>query len=187
MLMFGFFVFGVSTLMLSHLNLGIGMNSVIVPNILNGFAGGFVFVPLTTMAMGRLQKQEIGNAAGIYNLVRNIGGSVGIATATALLVREGQIHQNYLAARVGPNDVAAAGAAAALQAQMHAAGAAPATAHAMALAAMYRSLQQQASLMAYVDGFRLLGYLALVCVPLILLFQGVRKRSGESRALALEE
>ena len=63
MLMFGFFVFGVSTLMLSHLNLGIGMGSVVIPNILNGFAGGFVFVPLTTMAMGRLARQEIGNAA----------------------------------------------------------------------------------------------------------------------------
>jgi MFS transporter, DHA2 family, multidrug resistance protein len=185
MLMFGFFVFGVSTLMLSHLNLGIGMGSVVIPNILNGFAGGFVFVPLTTMAMGRLARQEIGNAAGIYNLVRNIGGSVGIATATALLVRNGQIHQNYLAAHLGATDPIAAASAAALQAQMHAAGASASTAHAMALGAIYRSLQQQAALMAYVDAFRMLGYLALLCVPFILLFQGVRKRTG--RAISVEE
>ena len=52
-----------------------------MPNFINGFAGGFVFVPLTTMTMGRLRKQEIGNAAGIYNLMRNIGGSVGIAAS----------------------------------------------------------------------------------------------------------
>ena len=185
MLMFGFFLFGASTLMLSHLNLGIGMGSVVIPNILNGFAGGFVFVPLTTMAMGRLARQEIGNAAGIYNLVRNIGGSVGIATATALLVRRGQIHQNYLAAHIGATDPAAAASAAALQAQMHAAGASSSTAHAMALGAIYRSLQQQASLMSYVDAFRMLGYLALLCVPFILLFQGVRKRTG--RAISVEE
>lgn len=185
MLMFGFFLFGASTLMLSDLNLGIGMSSVVIPNVLNGFAGGFVFVPLTTMAMGRLQKQEIGNAAGIYNLVRNIGGSVGIATATALLVRKGQIHQNYLAAQIGAGDPAAAASVAALQARLHAAGAAPATAHAMAMGALYGNLQQQASLMAYVDGFRLLGYLALICVPFILLFQGVRRPKG--RTISIEE
>jgi DHA2 family multidrug resistance protein len=183
LLMFGFFVFGASTLMLSHLNFGIGMNSVILPNVLNGFAGGFVFVPLTTMAMGRLQRQEIGNAAGIYNLVRNIGGSVGIATATALLVRRGQIHQNYLAGSLTATDPAAAGSVAGLQAVLHAAGADPVTAHTMALGAIYRSLQQQASLMAYVDSFRLIGYLSLLCVPLILLFQGVRKRVGRSSAI----
>jgi DHA2 family multidrug resistance protein len=183
MLMFGFFVFGVSTLMLSHLNLGIGMTSVVVPNILNGFAGGFVFVPLTTMAMGRLQRQEIGNAAGIYNLVRNIGGSVGIATATALLVRRGQIHQNYLAANIGATDPVAASSAAGLTGALHVAGADPVTAHQMALGAIYRDLQQQASLMAYVDSFRLLGYLALLCVPFILFFQRVRKPAGGSMSI----
>jgi DHA2 family multidrug resistance protein len=185
LLMFGFFVFGVSTLMLSHLNLGIGMSSVVMPNILNGFAGGFVFVPMTTMAMGRLQKQEIGNAAGIYNLVRNIGGSVGIATATALLVRRAQIHQNYLAANIGATDQVAGGAARGLQAALHTAGADQASAHQMALAALYRSLQQQASLMAYVDAFKLLGYLALLSVPIVLLFQGVRKPPG--RRITIEE
>ena len=62
------------------------MGSVAWPNFFNGFGGGFVFVPLTTLAMGRLRKQEIGNAAGIYNLVRNIGGSIGISALTAFLV-----------------------------------------------------------------------------------------------------
>ncbi|UWZ84509.1 DHA2 family efflux MFS transporter permease subunit [Occallatibacter riparius] len=185
MLMFGFFVFGVSTLMLSRLNLGIGMASVIVPNILNGFAGGFVFVPLTTMAMGRLQRQEIGNAAGIYNLVRNIGGSVGIATATALLVRRSQIHQNYLAGSISATDPVANGAAAGFASAMHSAGADAVTAHQMALGALYRSLQQQALLMSYVDAFRLLGYLALLCIPFILLFQAVRKPTG--RSISIEE
>jgi DHA2 family multidrug resistance protein len=59
----GFAIFGYSTLLLSHINLGISMGSVAVPNFINGFAGGFVFVPLTTMTMGLLRKQEIGNAS----------------------------------------------------------------------------------------------------------------------------
>ncbi len=82
----GFVGFGYSTILLSHINLAISMWSVAVPNFLNGFAGGFIFVPLTTMTMSRLRKQEIGNAAGVYNLMRNIGGSIGIATVTTFLV-----------------------------------------------------------------------------------------------------
>ncbi len=185
LLMFGFAVFGVSTFMLARLTFSIGRSSVIIPNVLNGFAGGFVFVPLTTMAMGRLARQEIGNAAGIYNLVRNIGGSVGIATATALLVRRGQVHQNYIAASVTPTDPAVNNAVLGLQSHLHLAGADPVTAHSMALGALYQSLQQQASLLAYIDSFHLLGFLSLLCVPVILLFQGVRREHG--KGISIEE
>lgn len=178
LLMFGFAVFGISTLMLAHLNFSIGMSSVIVPNVLNGFAGGFVFVPLTTMAMGRLARHEMGNAAGIYNLIRNIGGSIGIATATAVLVRRGQVHQNYLSGSLSPTDPTLNSAIAGLQAHLHIAGADPVTTHGMALGALYQSLQQQASLMSYVDAFNLLGYLSLACVPIVLLFQRVRREPG---------
>ena len=93
-------------LMLGHVNLTISMGSVALPNFINGFGGGFVFVPLTTMAMGLLRKQEMGNAAGIYNLMRNIGGSVGISALTAFLVRGAQTHQNYLAAHLTAGNAA---------------------------------------------------------------------------------
>ena len=88
-----------------------------MPNFINGFGGGFVFVPLTTMAMGLLRKQEIGNAAGIYNLIRNIGGSIGIAALTALLVRGSQMHQNYLGAHLTANSPAAGATLAGLTAR----------------------------------------------------------------------
>ena len=178
LLMFGFAIFGASTLMLARLNFTIGMGNIVLPNILNGFAGGFVFVPLTTMAMGRLARHEMGNAAGIYNLVRNIGGSVGIATATALLVRRSQIHQSYLGSSLSPADPVLNGAVAGLQSHLQTAGADPANAHIMALGAIYRSLLQQASLMAYVDAFKLLAGLSLICVPIVLLFQRVNRERG---------
>src|ERR1039458_1011937 len=98
---FGFALLGASTWMLGNISLEIGMSSVVVPNILNGFAMGFVFVPLTTITLSRLRKQEMGNATGIYNLMRNIGGSVGIATVMTMLVRGSQIHQSTLAADAG--------------------------------------------------------------------------------------
>jgi DHA2 family multidrug resistance protein len=56
-----------------------------------------VFVPLVTMAMGRLSNEQLGNAAGLYNLLRNVGGSIGISVVNTLLVRRGQVHQSELA------------------------------------------------------------------------------------------
>jgi DHA2 family multidrug resistance protein len=171
MVMVGFLILGVSTLMLGNVNLGIAMTSVVVPNLLNGFAGGFIFVPLTTLTMGKLRKREIGNAAGIYNLVRNIGGSVGIASATTLLVRRSQVHQNYLAAHLTATDTASAGMAQGLAAKLSLAGVDSYTAHHKALGAIYEMVQQQASLLSYIDNFRLLAVLAFLCLPLAALFR----------------
>jgi DHA2 family multidrug resistance protein len=171
----GFGILGSSTLMLSHVNLSISMTSVAIPNLINGFASGFIFVPLTTMAMGRLRKEEIGNAAGVYNLVRNIGGSIGIACVTTFLVRGAQVHQNYLVANVTPGNPAAMAMIQGLRDSLSRAGIDPWDAHQRALASVYGMLQQQASLMAYVDNFRLLGYLALFCMPIAILFRRVRK------------
>ncbi len=171
----GLFIFGISTLMLNRLNLDIAMTSVIVPCTINGFGGGFVFVPLTTMAMGRLRREEIGNASGIYNLMRNIGGSIGIAIATTMLVRRSQTHQTYLGAHLTAGAGTASGIIAGLEAKLRLSGFDAFTAHHMAVGAIYRMVEQQASLLAYVDNFRLMGYFALLSMPLVLFFQRVGK------------
>jgi DHA2 family multidrug resistance protein len=181
LLTFGFVVLGASALMLGNVNLGIAMTSVMLPNILNGFASGFIFVPLTTMAMGRLQRHEIGNAAGIYNLVRNIGGSVGIAVSTALLIRKEQVHQTYQAANVAASDGLVQSTLHGLQSRLMLAGSDPVSAQHQALGVIYQNLMQQASLLAYVDNFRLLGFLSLLCIPIALLFQRVRKQNSSAK------
>ena len=184
LLAFGFAVFGVSALMLSDVNLTISMGSVAIPNFINGFGGGFVFVPLTTMTMGLLRKQEIGNAAGIYNLIRNIGGSIGIAALTANLARGSQAHQDYLGAHLDAGDPAAGSTIAGLAAHFSLAGADPVTAHREALGALYGSLQQQAAVLAYADNFRSLGYLTLGCIPLVLLLARPEERAGSAEVAA---
>ena len=171
----GFAIFGYSSILLSHINLSISFGSVAWPNFINGFAGGFVFVPLTTMSMGLLRKAEIGNAAGIYNLMRNIGGSVGIAAVTALLVRGTQIHQNYLGAYVTAGSPAASAMIHGLQTRFAVSGASAYNASQEAWGYLYQSIQRQCSLLAYADNFRLLGYLALLCVPLAMFFRRVKK------------
>jgi DHA2 family multidrug resistance protein len=171
----GFGILGYSTLLLSHINLGISMSSIVLPNLINGFASGFIFVPLTTMTMGRLRKEEIGNAAGIYNLMRNIGGSVGIASVTTFLVRGSQVHQNYLVANITAGNPAVMKVLHGLETTFHLPGVDAYTAHQKALGMLYEMIQQQASLLAYADNFRLLGFLSLLCIPLAMFFHRVRK------------
>jgi DHA2 family multidrug resistance protein len=172
---FGFGLLGASTWMLGNISLQIGMRSVIVPNILNGFAMGFIFVPLTTVTLSRLRKQEMGNATGIYNLVRSVGGSIGIATVMAMLVRGAQAHQNTLAGDVGVGSPMAGMMARGLQARLFCQGADMVTAHQQALGALYRSVQQQSALLAYADNFRLIAILAFACLPLLLLLNKVKR------------
>src|SRR5690606_18965897 len=98
LIVFGFAVLSLSIYLFTGLNLYIDQTNIIYPMLISGFAMGFVFVPLTTMTMSTLPQDQIGNASGIYNLMRNTGGSVGIAIMTTLLARNSQVHLNYLSA-----------------------------------------------------------------------------------------
>ena len=66
------------------------------PRVILGAGLGMIFVPLITITLSTIPKEEMGNATGINNLLRNIGGSVGIATATTLLSRMSQFYQTHL-------------------------------------------------------------------------------------------
>ena len=102
------------------------------------------------MAMGRLRREEIGNASGIYNLMRNIGGSVGIATVTTLLVAARRRSTRTIWPRTSPpTRRPGADAVAGLAAHLAGSGFDPWDAHRAALGALYRMVEQQASLMAY--------------------------------------
>ena len=172
---FGFAILGYSTWLLGQINLTIGMGSVVIPNITSGFAMGFIFVPLTTMTLSRLPKKEMGNATGIYNLMRSIGGSIGIATITTMLVRGAQAHQNYLTANASTGNPIAGALVRGIQAKLFSQGVDMVTAQHQAVGLLYRSVQQQAALMAYMDNFRLMAFLSIICAPLLLLFKKLKK------------
>ncbi len=67
-----------------------------MPIIISGFALGFVFVPLSTVSLGGLKPSEIGNGSGLFNLLRNVGGSVGISVVNTILARHEQLHRSEL-------------------------------------------------------------------------------------------
>jgi len=171
----GFGILAVSSAMFSRINLEIAMVNVMLPNIINGFATGFIFVPLTTMAMGTLQKQQMGNATGVYNLMRNIGGSFGIAVVTTFLARGAQLHQNILVGNLTAGNPILRQDLATLSHTVTA-GAGPVGAVSQAYALVYSEVIRQATLLSYADNFRLMAGLALLCAPMALLFKRARRR-----------
>ena len=84
------------------LSLGADFWAVLWPRFVQGFGMGFVFVPLTTMALTAVSAAELPTASGLFNVVRNVGGSVGIAVTTTWLARQTQVHMATLIGHVTP-------------------------------------------------------------------------------------
>jgi MFS transporter, DHA2 family, multidrug resistance protein len=166
----GFSLLAYSTWQFGNLDLVIAPSNVIWPNIFNGFATSLVFVPMTTLAMGTLKNEQMGNATGIFNLMRNLGGSVGIATVAAFLSRGAQAHQAVLSGHVSTTDPVFMQRQAELTNLLT-----PALGHGPAGQAangmIYGQLLQQSMLGAYIDNFRLLAILCVLCLPFLLLFK----------------
>ena len=163
----------ISLFMLGDLNLTMSMTSVIFPNIVNGFANGFLFVPLTTMTMKTLPKELMGAGTGLYNLLRNLGGSLGISIVTTLLVRGQQAHQDVLVASLNGSNPVYWNTLQRLSRLFATQSGGAASGH-LAMGMLYRNLVQQAVLSSYIDDFRLLGLLSLVCLPFLFLFRNAK-------------
>jgi len=173
MLCFGFCTLAYSSFLLANINLQVSQINVIWPSIVNGIAISFIFVPLTTATMSQLGQAQIGNATGLYNLMRNLGGSIGIAFVTTMLARGAQSHQALMVGHLTPTDPAYAQRLAGAK-QLLSQHTDSVTATRQAYSAVYSLLDQQAHLWAFVDNFFLFGILALAGIPLVFLFKKVQ-------------
>jgi DHA2 family multidrug resistance protein len=170
----GFTMLGLSSFLLSRLDLQMSMSNVILPNVISGLGTSFIFVPLTTLAIGTLRNEQIGNATGLQNLVRNVGGSVGLAFVSTMLERYAQAHQAMMVGQLSPLNP---------QYQQHLSLAqkllelhfAPADALARALALLYHGLLQQSSYWAFMNLFFIVACLCAVCLLCVFVFQRPRQ------------
>jgi len=182
LLALGFLVFGLTTLYFGNITLDISPTTLFWPIVITGVALAFVFVPISTMAYGTLRNDQIGNASGLFNLMRNVGGSIGISIAQTLLVRRAALHQNEIT-----NFVPITGAAfqqAVQTTRLYLAGSflGPANAAAGANANLYQQLIRQSLYWAFVDVFRLLALLCLGCVAIVWAFQKVKGKGPPAGA-----
>jgi len=164
------------------LSLQVSYGDFVWPRIVAGIGLALVFVPLTTLTLGGIKPAEMGDATGLYSLLRNIGGSVGIAATSTMLARFSQFHQNMLVGTVTPYSGRFQEQAAALTRGFVARGIDAALAERLGLAAVYRLLQQQAAVLTYTRVFWVLGIAFLAVIPFLVLLK--RPKAGSAAIAA---
>ena len=167
MLAFGCLLNAVSLYMMTSLTLGMDYWALAWPRFIQGFAVGFIFVPLSTLTLATIQRHKLVNATAVYGMARNVGGSVGIALVTTLLAQRSQFHQATLVSHINVWDPETHSRLARWASHFAAQGSDAFTAERRAVAMLYRETVAQAQLLAYADDFWLLAVM-FAAIPLLL-------------------
>jgi DHA2 family multidrug resistance protein len=151
--------------------------TIAVTGFIQGAGLGFLFVPLTTVTFATLAPEQRADGTGLYNLSRNVGSSIGISVVSYLLIRNQQINHATISSHVTAvnrnfdNSIV-----------LHAWS--PWTASGRA--ALDQVVQTQASIISYIDDFKLMMILSLAAIPLILLLRRAPATTSSDHAMAIE-
>jgi DHA2 family multidrug resistance protein len=176
-------IVGATTLFaLGSLNLQVGYWDIFWPQFFQGLSMGLIFVPLTTVTMSMIAREEMGNATSLFNLMRNLGGSVGIAVIATALSRNAQTQYNILGAHVTAFDMHVRLLLDQIRGGFIAKGMDFSTATRAAYVALSGMVSQQAVMVAFVQLFRILALVFAVVIPLVFIMR--RPKTGEPAASA---
>jgi MFS transporter, DHA2 family, multidrug resistance protein len=173
----GFAVLGISGLMLGEITLNISPWTEFWPLTLSGVGLAMIFVPLSKVALGTIPKTETGNASGIFNFLRNVGGSIGISVANTISQRHSQAHRFELTHWFTGSSWLLRRQLNSLTASM-ARHAGPHRSYLRALSLTNQAFNNQASVYAYVDVLRYFGFLCIACAPLAFFLKKTQGSSG---------
>lgn len=182
MLSAGMIVCGWTLYELSRLNLNAGFWDFCWPQFYMGLSLGLLFVPLTTVSMAPIRKENMGNATSLFNLVRNLGGSIGISAVSTMQLRFQQRNISRLGAHVNEFSLTTRQMLHGLQAMFMSRGSDIATAAKQAQAAMFAMVARQANMIAYNSIFLILAGLFLLMLPFIFL---MRRPQAKGQPMAM--
>jgi DHA2 family multidrug resistance protein len=152
-----------------HFDLSMGVMPFLTSGIIQGLGVGLLFVPLSTLAFATVPPHLRPEGSSVYTLVRNLGSSVGISIMNALVVANSQTMHASLAGKVITSDPVVR---ASLPLMLN-----PATA--AGITSLNGEISRQASMVAYVDDFRLMFIITIACMPMLLLMRKPRPVGGE--------
>lgn len=165
----GFIMFFIFTFVLSKSTLGSGWNDFMWPQLLRGIGMGFMFVPITSFALGGLAPKDIHQGTGLNNMMRQLGGSFGIAAVATFINNRTAFHRSTLLQNINIYDTETQQRISAYTAGFMQKGFDAGTAQSMALKAVDGALTRQSILLSYMDNFWIVGVFFLCCIPLLLL------------------
>ena len=164
---------GLSLLWMTNFYLGISFGWLVLARMLQAASLAFLFIPINTLAFRGVPREKTDNASALINLARNFGGSIGISFAATMLTRREQFHQSRIVELLQGMNPAYTDYAHHLAAALGSTPDSPTT-----LAAVYQNVIQQATLLSYLDDFKLLGLFFLAMLPLLLWVRGGKGAGG---------
>lgn len=152
--------------------------------IVRGLGMGMLFIPITTLALSTLKGQQIGQGASFTGMMRQLGGSFGVATITTFLARKNMVHRSTLVSDLSVNSSTVQHRIEGMQHMFMSKGMAPNAALKAAYQVMDYGVTKQAAVLSYMDAFLYLGILFLICIPFVLVVKGNRgKKIDMSEAM----
>jgi DHA2 family multidrug resistance protein len=183
LLALGLVIGGWTMIWLGNVNLAAGYWDFVWPQVLQGVGLSLLFVPLTTVSMATIAPERMGYATSLFNLMRNIGGSIGIAVTGTMLARQRQSFGSLLGEHVTIFDPTTNQVLAQLKAALLARTGDAVSATNQAYVMLHGMVQRQAAMVSFVTIFRLIGLLFFLMLPLVLI---MRKPKGRRPAIAAE-
>jgi DHA2 family multidrug resistance protein len=180
----GFILMGFALLFSSRLVPDITFDRLAMMRAAQTLGLAFLFVPISTIAYSSLPRELNGDAAALYTMFRNVFGSIGISTATAMITNQTQVRQSYLSQWMTPLNQPYNALMQQNQATLLSTGHAATTTQATATGLIYQTFLTQASVLAYSDVFLFCAVGAFCIVPLTFLFSNYKPAPGQKAPAA---
>ena len=175
----GFALFGSSGFLMSDLSADSGHDQLFLPQIIRALGLPLIIVPLSLLTTGDVGKQNAVSASGLFNMLRNLGGSIGIAMLSALLTVREHFHSHHLGEAISLYNPLTRDRLDAVAQTFASRGLEVSAAQDSAVGALDLAVRQQAYLLAFNDCFRVVSWVLLVMIPVVLF---CRKSSGAGDA-----
>ena len=182
LLTFGMALCALSTYMMSRFSLGADFSSLMWPRIYLGIGMGFLFIPLTTLTLSSIPRPQMGNATAIYNLLRNLGGSFGVAFATTMFVRRAQVHQSRMTEHLTGYDHSFQAAVGWGKGLLAGRGIPDGVLEPVVMRRIYGQAIRQATALGFNDAFFILSVMMVLILPLVLLIRRPAHQGGPPSA-----
>lgn len=144
--------------------------------IVRGLGMGMLFIPITTLSLSTLKGQQIGQGAAFTGMMRQLGGSFGVALITTFLARQNMVHRSALVSKLGVNDPAVQQRIQGMQQHFISKGMPADVALKSSYSALDHMVNKQASVLSYMDVFLYLGIIFLIVIPFVLMVKGNKKK-----------
>ncbi|MGE5520441.1 MAG: DHA2 family efflux MFS transporter permease subunit [Candidatus Dadabacteria bacterium] len=146
--------------------------------IVRGLGMGMLFIPITTLSLSTLKGQQIGQGAAFTGMMRQLGGSFGVATITTFLSIRNAVHRSDLVSKLDVNNPVVQQRVTALQRNFIGKGMPSNLAHGAAQKVLDYSVMKQSAVLSYMEAFLYLGIMFLICIPFVLF---VRARKSHAK------